>query len=203
MNDDHALKNRCLRGEEDAWREFYKGVFILARSVALYAPFRFDEETAADIGQDTVIEITRKLATAKNWGAFARRIAHNKCVDRVRKKKETPLTSFARNGEEVERLLDNLTAPEYLPETLDDSRALALLRATLDGLGQPCASLLRHRFLDEMSYDNVAIQNSIPANQVGVYISRCLGRLRRAIQGHPRMWDELKELLRTGAMAGT
>jgi len=189
------LKQRCLQGDESAWRDLYRDAFGLARAIALAPPFRFDSGTADDIAQETVVDLTMKLLEVDNWTGFTGRVAHNKCVDRVRKKKETPLTSYAKDAAAATRMVDALPAPEYLPESLDDNKALAFLRTALQSLGQPCRDMLHARFFDELSYEETAIRVSLPGKQIGVYLSRCLARLRKRIENAPLIRDELQALL--------
>lgn len=189
------LQKRCLRGEDSAWRELYGRAFAAARSIALAPPFCFDAAAAEDIAQDTVVELTKQLAEVKHWQAFTGRVAHNKCVDRVRKRKEVPLASHARDENEESRIVNSLPAPEFLPESLDDNKALECLRVVVQDLGQPCRGLLHARFFDELSYAEVAVRVAMPSGQVGVYIGRCLDRLRKRIEVQPKIWAELRELM--------
>ena len=193
------LQTRCVQGDDQAWKELYAELFPLARYIGSQAPFEFDAGTAAEIAQEVMLELTRKLAEIKNVGAFTRRIAHNKCVDRVRKKKETPLAAL-RNDEDVSSdLLDSLQAPDYLPESLDDSRVIRAFQAALAGLGEPCSQLLQCRFFDELTYAEVARRIGMPAGQIGVRIGRCLAKLREKMQSEPAVWKELEMLMVAGA----
>jgi RNA polymerase sigma factor (sigma-70 family) len=146
-----------------------------------------------------MLEVTRSLPKIKNVSAFTRRITHNKCVDRVRKKKEIPLTVCTQDEDESTRMLDNLMAPEYLPEKIDDSSVIMYLRSALAGLGHPCTNLLQARYIDELSYDDVAQQARMPAKQIGVRISRCLTQLRKSITADPVVWGELELLMKASA----
>lgn len=187
------LRERCLEQDDKAWRELYRRSFNIARSTALAPPFRFDVSTAEDLAQDVVVELAKKIREVENWIGFTGRVAHNKCVDRVRKKKEIPLSTLMREGEEG--FFETISPPGFLPEMLDDDVAMAFLRSALADLGQPCQNLLRVRFFDELSYSDAAVQVSIPSDQVGVYISRCLDRLRKKIEAQPRIWAELKAMM--------
>jgi len=193
------LQARCLQGDEQAWVELYSGLLPLARSICVRPPFGFDAGTAADIAQEVMLELTRKLHQLRLIKAFVARVTHNKCVDRVRKKKEIPMTTYTSDEDASSGLVENLRAPDYLPESMDDSRVICMLQKALGGLGEPCSKLLQARYFDELSYEDVARQTQMPAGQVGVYIGRCLARLRKAIQKVPDVWGELEVLMTANA----
>jgi RNA polymerase sigma factor (sigma-70 family) len=196
--EDSRLRERCLNQDDSAWRELYRRSFSIARSIALAPPFRFDPGTADDIAQGVVVELTNQLPDVQNWIGFTGRVAHNKCVDRVRKRKEIPISVLATTEQEEQNLVGNLPGVEFLPETLDDAQTLTFVRSALAELGQPCQDLLRARFFDELSYADVAIRVPVPAEQVGVYIGRCLGRLRKRIEEQPGVWEELRAMISAG-----
>ena len=189
------VKKRCLLGQDNAWRELYRQSFGIARSIALAPPFRFDSGTADDIAQGAVVDLTNKLPEVKNWASFVGRVAHNKCVDRVRKRKEIPVSVLATSEQDETNLVENLPGLDFLPETLDDDQTLLFVRTALSELGQPCQDLLRARFFDELSYEQAANHVSIPPAQAGVYIGRCLDRLRKRIETQPGVWAELQAIM--------
>lgn len=191
-----TLQKRCLKGDDSAWRELYQNVFSRAKAIAQATPFRFDTSTAEDIAQDVVVELTRKLVDVENISGFVGRVAHNKCVDYIRKKKETPFSSLVRENSDSTECAIDVAGPDFLPETLDDNRALLVVRRKLMELGEPCRELIQGRFFDDLSYEEVANRVSLPASQVGVYLARCLGRLRKHLENTQGLWAELEGLLR-------
>lgn len=192
------LKVRCLNADENAWRELYRFGFRKARAVAIAPPFLCDAATADDIAQEVILVLTKNLATIENVGGFIGRVAHNTCVDRIRKKREVPLTSLSVDDSTTDRILANLPAAEYLPEEIDDNKALAALGLALDSLGTPCRQLLRARFFDELSYAESAVRVSLPVTQVGVYLGRCLNRLKTLMERQGSLWEELRRLVYAG-----
>jgi RNA polymerase sigma factor (sigma-70 family) len=122
-------------------------------------------------------------------------VAHNKCVDHVRKKKEILLTVPSFGEDDRPDLVAQMPGPEFLPDQLDDHKALAMLRDVLGAMGPPCRQLLYVRFFEELSYEATAAKVAIPVAQVGVYIERCVRRLRDQIERQPKVWEELKALL--------
>lgn len=191
---DQNLVARCLRGESSAWAELFRVNFRHAEQVALAPPFRFTTHEAEDIAQETMIELARKLDEVENIPAFVGVIAHNKCVDRVRKKKPVLQTDLAgADGDGPD--LDQLAAVTPLPLESANDELLTLLTGALESLGDSCRMLLHHRFFDELSYKDIAARLAIPNAQVGVYLARCLNRLRAQIEKRPDVWKELAALL--------
>ncbi len=191
------LKGQCLCGDDNAWRELYRRVFGRARSIAKAPPFCFDTASAEDIAQDVVVVLTRQLVDVGNVMGFIGRVTHNKCVDRVRKKKELSFSGLTMHDALSPDSAQHLEGPSFLPEELDDSRTLSLLRAALSDIGSPCHKLLYFRFFEELSYEEVARTTEIPGKQIGVYIARCLKKLRTHIERDSTAWGELVSLLRT------
>ncbi len=192
--DYQELVARCLRGDSKAWSELFHANFRHAEMVALAPPFRFHVHEAEDIAQETMIELARKLAGVENIPAFVGTVAHNKCVDRVRKMKPV-LESDLPHGEDEDPSLDSVAQPETLPPELADSEVLGELLGAVETLGEMCRGIPHNRFFEELAYKDIGERLSIPAPQVGVYLARCLTRLRTQIEQRPDLWKELEALL--------
>jgi RNA polymerase sigma factor (sigma-70 family) len=193
--DYQELVARCLRGDSKAWSELFRANFRHAEIVALAPPFRFHAHEAEDIAQETMIELARKLAQIENIPAFVGTVAHNKCVDRVRKMKPVLESDLPRGDDGDEPGLDQFAGAAPLPMELADNEAFSLLLGAVETLGEPCRAILHNRFFEELAYKDIAERLSIPAPQVGVYLARCLNRVRTQIEQRPDVWKELEALL--------
>ena len=187
------LVARCLRGDSQAWSELFRVNFRHAEMVALAPPFRFRAHEAEDIAQETMIELARKLAGIENIPAFVGTVAHNKCVDRVRKMKPV-LESDLAHGEDDAPSLDSVAQPQLPPE-LADNEVLGELLGDIESLGEPCRGILHNRFFEELAYKDIGERLSIPAPQVGVYLARCLSRLRTQIEQHPDFYKPRRRVM--------
>jgi len=191
--EEQTLMKRCLAGDSEGWTALFTLFYPRAKAVAMNYPFRFEAHTAEDIAQETVIELTRQFCAIRNPKGFVGRVAHNKCVDYLRKKREIPLPPSPDDSHDPADL--DPAAIESLPPGVEDNEALGLLDQALHALGEPCRGLLHARFMEDLSYAEAAEKTAIPVAQVGVYISRCLDRLRKHISNEPMIWKELKALL--------
>jgi RNA polymerase sigma factor (sigma-70 family) len=149
--DDPSLVPRCLRGDSDAWSALFRAHFRHAEMVALAPPFRFNAHEAEDIAQETMIELARKLADIGNIPGFVGTVAHNKCVDRVRKMKPVLETDLAR-GEDDAPTLDSIAEPQPVPMELADDETLGTLLEAIESLGEMCRNILHNRFFEELAY---------------------------------------------------
>jgi len=193
--DDQNLVARCLRGDPDAWAALFRAHFRHAEMVALAPPFRFNAHEAEDIAQEAMIELARVLGDIQNIPAFVGTVAHNKCVDRVRKMKPVLETDLARGEDDDPPTLDSIAEPQAVPLELADDETLGTLLAAIESLGEMCRNILHNRFFEELAYKDIGERLSIPAPQVGVYLARCLARLRTHIEQQPGLWQELEALL--------
>ncbi len=187
------LIHQCLQGCSESWRLLYRQYAGYAFAIARTHPFNFPKEEAEDIAQDTMLALCRKIKKIENIKAFVAQVSHNKCVDKIRKIKETNMsTAFNNPGQEENPDAD---IPERISDYAVTSQALESLQKLINNLGRPCRDLLTNRFFHELSYKEAGEKLGMPANQVGVYLSRCLGRLRKSIKKQPGLWEEMADLI--------
>ncbi len=190
---DSELRADCLNGIASSWRVLFRRYHTYARRIALAPPFEFPEQVAEDVAQDTMLALCERLDEVRNLKGFVGTVAHNRCVDKVRKREEPTMSEVfgndSRDGE------NGRAVPAYLTEDPADQQALIQLQEMIAQMGQRCRTLLSLRFFDERQYREIAEERDVPVNQVGVYLSRCLSRLRDTLKEQKGLWEELAALL--------
>ena len=191
---DQELAAKCLRGDQEAWWKLFKKYYPLARAIALRLPFRLDLHAAEDIAQEVMMELCRKLLMIQNIRGWVGMVAHNKCVDRLRKKtKEVPMSALRKDG--GADFAEGMPAPEPIPIEATDNKGIQKLHQAVGDLGEQCRTLLKQRYFEELSYKDISADASIPVDQLGVYLARCLAKLRKQLSNTPGLWKQLEELL--------
>lgn len=178
----------CLNNDEEAWLELFSMCYPCAKRVAMAPPFLFSAEDAEDIVQEALVDLYKAIKTVRSPKAFISVAAHNKCVDRLRKKK-IPLVPLLD--------LENLHGTDALrpmPVDLAGSPAVVRLRGILTGIQERWSELLYLRYFEELEYAAIGERLGMPTNQVGVYLTRALATLRDEIKRNSGLWEELREL---------
>ena len=184
-----------MKGREESWRLLFRRYRPYARRIALAPPFSFPEQVAEDIAQDTMLALCEGLDEVKNVKGFVGTVAHNKCVDKLRKREEPTMTEVFGGPSDSGDSENCDYEPAYLPDELADTESLMQLQEMIADMGERCRTLLSRRFFDELPYKEIAEECDLPVNQVGVYLSRCLSRLRDNIKSRKGLWEDLAALL--------
>ena len=191
----NRLLAACAEGEDGAWRELFRRFFPAARWIAAGPRFHMPDELAKDIAQQTMIDLCAAVMRRKvrNASGYVRAVAHNKCVDVLRRNE--PLDNLSAPSTR-EHALDGNEIPPKIPLTRAEDDLFADLRDCLEDLGNPCSELLALRYFHGKSYKEVSSGASIPEAQVGMRLTRCLAKLRTHLeQRRPALREELAELL--------
>ena len=190
--------NTVAAASEDPDDDLIRRLFQVAVGVAKRPPFRLSQEEAEDIAQDTMIDLTKAIRGGKlreSILGYVKVVTHHKSVDLIRK--HDPLRKKAEQREDGSDPLDSVASD---PVTLgsDTHLAVSVLSQALAALQSPCDGLLRKRFYDNKKYRVIADEFDMPVNQIGVYLERCLTRLKHNLQQtHPKIWRDLRHLLQS------
>jgi RNA polymerase sigma-70 factor (ECF subfamily) len=167
---DEALVARCRAGEEEAWNllveRFSRYVYAICTQ-----GFRFSTHEAEDVFQDVFAKVFEQLSRLRDDSAIRPWIAQltrRTCIDRLRGGgRETP-------SEELEPVgLDDKLAS--LEEAIDVQEALRTL-------SESCSEILDRFFARDESYKTIADALDLPAGTIASRISRCLDKLRSAME---------------------
>jgi RNA polymerase sigma factor (sigma-70 family) len=166
---DAQLVARARGGDHRAWRDIVERYSRYVYAIA--ASFRFRQQDVEDVFQDVFARAYEHLGTLRDdealrpWlAALTRRL----CIDRLRAGGREQLS------EELERegVDDRL---EELDEAFDVREALATLP-------EHCREILDRFFARDESYRTIADALELPSGTIASRISRCLGRLRQALE---------------------
>jgi RNA polymerase sigma factor (sigma-70 family) len=169
---DAQLVARCRAGEEVAWNELVSRFSRYVYGIAVQA-FRLSEPDAEDIFQECFARIYEHLDKLRDddalrpWiGQLTRRL----CIDRLR--------SGGREQPAEEEQLVALADDEM--STLDEAMTVHEALATLSG---DCREILDRFFAQDQSYKTIGDALDLPSGTIASRISRCLARLRDALEG--------------------
>ncbi|MER6349243.1 RNA polymerase sigma factor [Streptomyces sp. NPDC001595] len=172
----------CARGEAEAWDEtvdrFGALVWTVARS------HRVSPAEAEDVRQLTWFRLMQNVDRIRDpdrlgdWLATVARREAIKAATRARR------LVMVGDSETLEHLVDRRAGHHESPEqiTLRADHARELRRA-IDTLSPQCRDVLRHALQDPPpSYQDLATALSVPVGSIGPIRTRCLRRLRRALE---------------------
>jgi RNA polymerase sigma-70 factor, ECF subfamily len=137
-----------------------------------------DHADAADCVQEAFakgLELSKRQ-TVTNWGGLLRRLATVQGLQRLRCR--------YRKSAQTEVLPADCPAYSAEPGPVERAEAAELaaaLRQALTDLSEQEAAVFCLRFLEDLSYQEIAIQLDIEVNAVGVKLHRARARLREAL----------------------
>ena len=169
---DAQLVVRCRAGEHAAWCELVERFSRYVYAIAVQA-FRLSPEDADDVFQEVFARTYQHIATLRDdaairpWlGQLTRRL----CIDHLRAgAREHPAQDEIDAGE-----------PDAALESLDD--ALSVHEA-LRELPENCREILDRFFARDESYRTIGEALGLPSGTIASRISRCLQKLRAALEG--------------------
>jgi RNA polymerase sigma-70 factor (ECF subfamily) len=172
---DGELVGRCRTGDQEAWRVLVERFSRYVYAITTQA-FRLPHADAEDVFQEVFARTYEHLDRLRDpdalrpWiGQLTRRLA----IDRLRAgAREQPMAEEA-EGAEAGAVDERLAR---IDEALDVHQALARLPGH-------CQEILDRFFARDESYQTIAEALDIPAGTIASRISRCLGKLKEALEG--------------------
>jgi RNA polymerase sigma-70 factor (ECF subfamily) len=168
---DEALVAACLAGDERAWAALIGRYAGYIHAVASRG-FGFGPSAADEIFQDVCVRLYDGLAGYAGRSEFRpwlRAVCVSACREHLRR--------LARDAERSGSPPDREPAAE-----LDELEVALDLRAAVDDLGDPCRTTIGLYFFRGLTQAQVAKRLRVPAGTVAARLSRCLKRLRGALQ---------------------
>lgn len=178
---DGVLIQQSLAGNQDAFEELvhrYKGMLFYV----IYPCLR-DYHESQDIVQEVFFQLYRSLDTIRLDGslkAWLFKVARNRCLDRLRRKRPTYFSEAGLDTEEDEESpLDVLVDIDPLPEEQLEQREQAKrLRGAIRELPEKYRLVVALRYETKMSYQSIARVLNIPESTVKTQFHRAKRLLR-------------------------
>lgn len=171
-----ALATRSQLGDRAALEALLRA--LEPRLLAHIRTITRDRDVSADALQETLVLICRRLATLREpeWiRAWAYRIASREAFRAAR----------AARGHRDESIYESIDVPAPVPQHLDpESDLLAELPARLSEVPHAAQIVLRMRYLQELSQQEIAEALDIPLGTVKSRIAYGLSVLRRTMARH-------------------
>jgi RNA polymerase sigma factor (sigma-70 family) len=167
---DGELVAACRGGDPGAWNELVERFSRYVYAICTQG-FRLGVADAEDVFQDVFTKVYEGLAklrqddSVRPWIA---QLTRRTCIDHLRSSsRELP-------GDELEP-----SGYDDLVDLLDEALTV---RQALDGLGEPCREVLDRFFARDESYRTIGDALDLPAGTIASRISRCLEKLRTAME---------------------
>ena len=183
-----ALQN----GSEDAVTGLYNGCYNdIYYYILKTLDNRNDPELAADLTQDTFVEIIQTIGKLQDPEAFttwSRKIAYHRCTAYFRKRHEL----LADEQEDGSTIFDTMVEEreEFIPgEALDKEDLKNTIRQMIDSLPEEQRSAIMMRYFEELSVQQIA---SIQSTTEGTVKSRLnYGRkaIKKAVEDYEKKHD--------------
>jgi len=125
-------------------------------------------DAAEDIYQATCVTLLERLELLRDHRSLAAWVATTVARKCWRRRAERGLAELP---------VDQPSDAPLLETALVDARQMDAVRQALEEIPEPCRSLLRQLFVEELAHADVARRHGIAAGSVGVYRRRCLDRL--------------------------
>ena len=145
-----------------------------------------DEELAADLTQDTFVDIMQKIDTLREPGAFvtwSRQVAYSRCTAHFRKRKEL-LVDEEEDGYSVFETLEE-DRREFIPDAaLDLVELKAAVHAMIDDLPKEQRAALMMRYFEELSVEQIAQVQGTSEGTVKSRLNYGRKALRKAVEDY-------------------
>jgi RNA polymerase sigma-70 factor (ECF subfamily) len=188
-----ALIERCLAGDQAAWEEIVR----LHRRKVFNIAYKFvgKHDLAEDLTQDIFLKLYRSLDTfdrRANFQTWLISVSRNLCIDHyrsVRKERETI------NRDIDASTLSPVSRDRSAYSQLELRDRVQLLRTALDMLPPTLRTAVLMRDIQELTYQEIADNLSVPEGTVKSRINRGRTELARQIQ---RLREQQDAVPKTG-----
>ncbi|HTO92382.1 MAG TPA: sigma-70 family RNA polymerase sigma factor [Candidatus Sulfotelmatobacter sp.] len=182
--DDSGIVQRCLAGDERAYRElvehYQKPVYTVAFRMLRSA------EDAEDITQETFVRVFRALDRydpSRSFEAWLFTITTRLCIDLLRRRKVRPVSLVRRDAETDEEQSVDVEDPGLKPDELTShAEEERRTRTLIDSLPPHYRIVVVLRHQQDMSYEEIAEALHLPLGTVKARIHRARALLKDRLQ---------------------
>lgn len=166
------------KGDSDAFAHVYDGCI---NDIYRYVYFKVAEEDASDVTSDIFIKVWEKLSSFQGdqegkFRSWLFTIAHRTIIDYYRTRKIS--ISLDEGLEVPDNEHTEISAPE---EELTNALNADLLKDALKKLSEPGKSVITMKYLEDISYPEIAKILKIKEGNIRIIVHRSLKRLQEII----------------------
>ena len=187
MSDEADLIARCRRGETEAWDALFDEHYAPAGRFIFQLSPDISHEDAEEICQEAFLSVVQNIGSFHQDSQFRTRlfrIATNKTRDHLERQQaakrgggKVPLSLNAEdeNGHTPD-------PPDTLPRpdtALLSNERMAMVRQSLDALGDPCREIIELRYFGDLSYEEISKELNLNPKTVSSRLSKCLNQLEK------------------------
>lgn len=180
------LLTRCRRGDAAAWDELFDAHYAAAGRFIFHLSSDFTVEDAEEICQEVFLSVIKNLNSfhgESQLQTWIFRIAANKARDYREKRNAAKrgggraAISLQAENPETGLAPDPPSDCPMPDENLMNAEQAALVRESLDRLGEPCREIVELRYFGDLSYEELSATLNLNAKTVSSRLSKCLDRL--------------------------
>lgn len=184
---EESLIELALKGSQEAWGEIYRRHFGRVKRIVTWGKWGFRYAEIEEIVQEVFMELLKALPSFRHEASlstFVTRLSKNKCISMLRQKgaqkraREEYGFIFDDGGEEGDRKVFALSQRDMPEETLIFREESAQVVQALRELSPDCREVIRKRFFEDLSYNEICQDLDLPLGTVCSRLKRCLGRLK-------------------------
>ena len=181
VSSERDLVARCNHGDEAAWTELYRTYRDRVYRITHWRRWGLSPGEADEVMQEVFLGLVNSLPGfdfRSSLETYIGHIATNKCVSALRKR------LAERAGGQVghvpiDKVVGVVASAADPPDLhLLQKEQQEILRKGFRSLGHPCQSVLRFRFIDGFSYQEIATLLGVEEGTVASRLSRCISTLR-------------------------
>ncbi|MDO4581994.1 MAG: sigma-70 family RNA polymerase sigma factor [Bacillota bacterium] len=175
---DEQLVGLVLEGKITAFEilvnRYQKQIFALAYRLG------GDYDEAQDMAQEAFVRIYRELARfdqSRSFFSWMYRVAHNVCINHLHKrpKNTTPLDDFYMAAE------NNSSLDALPPELFEQKEHAQMIGEAIAALPEEYRLPLVLKYLEDMSYQQIAEQMSLPVTTIETRLFRARNMLKKLL----------------------